>query len=321
MRLALPEIIEGGIIPVAEEKKDNYSFSELFSDWDESNAKAPSVSITSDDKKKTKTPKQREGTAIIKSDDKELPLPQSNVPYNTTYGYTNNLLMGAVAQADKVFEEVSGDLKTIRASKTLTKKYDYIVGLSSAQISSVAAKVNAVREIDNTISKAHELDLRRAKEINAAQAGQTDEKYIMDLYNSVINAPRGVYNPNAAPSMADLTTYNSPNIIGVGMSPTTPGNEPIRALTPTEVRMRMDHNPDMKIVVVYDGAAPFNPETGYLRFAMMNMRTREFIQGVDLPSPMFLKNITVDKRNGLARDSNLDRVYPLIVMNDPANQY
>jgi hypothetical protein len=264
-----------------------------------------------------------DGTEIVLAEEvKELPAYQSNEPYLNTYADTSNLLKQSVAQIDQLQGELKGELDQIRMSKTLKKKYDYIAVLTSTASTLIGTKVTAIREMNKTITDAHNLDMKRAKELNQAAAAidaGNDDKRIMDMYNAFISTPVGSYNgPFGAPSISDMSLVaGTNNIIRTDMGDVNSSyNNYISNINPTQNMMRLENNPDIETVVKYD------PNTGNRCFDVINMKTGESIPNVNVPDQMFLENINVNLNTMRATDTNLDRSYSVVVMGGGAiNQY
>jgi hypothetical protein len=260
-----------------------------------------------------------DGQELIIPDDgnqSDLPKYQSNEPYMDSYNETNNMLKSSVIQIDVMQNDIKTELDQIRTSKTLKKKYDYIAMLSSTVSSLVGTKVTAIREMNKTITDCHNLELKRIKDLKIDAADVDDDKRIMDMYNAFISTPVGAYNNNnplgAIPTLQDMTLIN-PNdgIIRTDMMTAQNGY----SINPMVQRMVTMENPNIKTVVIYE------PDTGRRWFDVINTQTNESVPNVDRPDAMFLEDTIIDVRNGIARNTNLDMSYPLVVLNSHLNQY
>lgn len=274
-------------------------------------------------------PKKKRRSSIKKSEintegnvnnkNTELPMLASNVPYETKYDETTMALKIAVQQLDVGLADLQNDLNIVRASKTLKGKWEYIPSLAGTMGQYLNTKVSALREINNTITKCNDFELKRAKELKLDQSQKDDNKAIMDTYNAFISMPVGTGMTTPLPSMLDITYSNSPNIGSVN---TAVGNEDagyqnyLNNLNPAQRLAMYEKNPDVTQVVVYDQS------TGARRFEVMNLRTGEVIQGVDKHDPMFLEDVTLDLNNKVASNLNLNETYPIVIVGDPvANCY
>lgn len=264
----------------------------------------------------TNKKKLSDGSEIILADegsqesyDSNLPMYQSNTSYIESYGETNNLLRTSIGQIDQLQSELKGELDTVRASKTLKRKYDYISALSSTASALINTKVSVIKEMNKVITDSHNLDLKRMKDLKVTENQVDDDKRIMDMYQAFISTPVG-NGPVLGPNMTDMTLMTGvSNMVRADL-----GQDSYEAYTqnisPTQNMMRLEQNPDIKTVVVYDAS------TGRRWFDVMNVRTGDSVPNVNKPDAMFLEDTTIDVRNQIARNTNLDLTYPLIVLNN-----
>lgn len=246
------------------------------------------------------------GAAILDNNHSNQPLPmtQSNEPYLNTYSETNQMLNSVIAQIDGYSMSIAQDLNTIRASKTLKNKYNYITDLTATGGQLIGNKITAIRELNKTITDSHNLELKRLKDVTAANAaGETDEKYIMDMYNAFIQTPTG-NNYSLGPGPMALQSANS-GLIGVPMQGQLPGDYDI---TPEQNRMRLEGNPNIKTVLV------LNSTTGERYFDVIDTSTGNSVPNMPKPDPMFLEDTIPYPNEGVARNTNLDITYPLIII-------
>lgn len=254
-----------------------------------------------------------EEPVIIVNPAKDLPMSQTNLPYSQTYDQTNEMLQSAISEIDLYSNSVRQELESIKASKTLKNKYNYITDLTSTGSSLIGTKITAIRELNKSITDSHNLELKRMKDTAAAGANEVDDsKYIMDLYNAFMTTPsssmpQNAFMPNQMSFQSFGSNENGVTALGVSSNGSMPVSE---NLTPAQNRMRLEQDPNIKTVVVY------NSTTGEKSFDARNVVTGEKIYNYPLPDPMFLENVTPYPNEGVARDVNLDRTYPLIVMND-----
>ena len=232
------------------------------------------------------------------------------VAYMDSYNETNSMLRNAIVQTDVLASEIKEDLDKIRASSTMKSKYTYITNLTSAEAGLISTKVQAIREINNSISKAHDLELKRAKDIKDAQREQqSDDARMMDMYNAFINSPMGMYN-NALnmPTVPDMmlgTNGMSPSVRGVSIA-TAGGLQGTGALTPEQMRMRMEGNPNIEEVVMYE------PSTGRRWFEVIDNSSGTPIANYPKSDDFLLADCTIDVRAGVARNRNIDKVWRLV---------
>lgn len=258
--------------------------------------------------------KLSDGSEIILADEsqefqEELPMYQSNISYKETYNETNGLLRNSIGQIDQLQNEVKSELDNVRLSKTLKKKYDYITMLSSTAANLINTKVSVIKEMNKVITDSHNLDLKRMKDLKVTENQVDDDKRIMDMYQAFVSTPIGS-GPALGPSSTDITLMTGiNNIVRADIGNDTYDNYS-NNINPTQNMMRLEQNPDVKTVVVYDAS------TGRRWFDVMNVSTGESVPNVNKPDAMFLEDTTIDVRNGIARNTNLDLTYPLIVLNN-----
>ena len=111
----------------------------------------------------------------------------------------------------------------------------------------------AIKEINNSIIQAHKLELEEMKLSKDIEKDQSDDTRVMELYKAFVNTPVGAYQTPNIPSIAEMTLPGT----GGGVLPVTMnGDLPASQLTPEQLRMRMESNPNILVVV------KFNQSTG-----------------------------------------------------------
>lgn len=274
----------------------------------ENKAKSEAIAVT---KKKDKS-----GGLVVQSTVQIQEAPK--VAYMDSYSETNNMLRNAIIQTDVLAGEIKEDLDKIRASNTMKSKYTYITNLTSAEAGLISTKVQAIREINSSISKAHELELKRAKDIKDAQRDQqSDDARMMDMYNAFINSPMGMYN-NALnmPTVPDMmlgTNGMSPSVRGVSIA--SQGLQSPSNLSPEQIRMRMEGNPNIEEVVMYE------PSTGRRWFEVVDNSTGAPIANYPKSDDFLLADCTIDVRAGVARNRNIDKVWRLVNTENTVLEY
>ena len=242
-------------------------------------------------------------------------LMQTNAPYLNTYDETQNLLKGTIYQIDILSNDVKHEMDAIKASKTIKGKYKYMSDLAMTQGSLISAKISAIREMNKTITDTHNLEMKRAKELNIDNAVD-DDKRMMDLYNAFIKTPiqgtlpQGYATP-LGPSMMDITLQdNNPDITRgiVGSAEEAAYQSYLNNITPEQNRMRLERDPNIKTVVVY------NQETGARYFDVIDTRTGQSVPNVAKPDDFLLDNMTINVRSGTARNSDANLDFGLIVV-------
>lgn len=252
--------------------------------------------------------------------ERNAPMPPNGsiaeVDYARSYTETNNLIRGTIIQADELGAEIKADIDTIRASKTLKNKYNYITNLASSAGSILSTKIAAIKELNSTITQAHNLELNRLKALKLNENAENDDKRMMDLYSSFINTPIGSYVPNT-PTIQDLTI--GVNNMNSGLSsielPAAINGE--GALSPEQNRMRMEANPNIQVVVRYDQS------TGQRCFDVIDKNTGASVPNYPRPDGFLLEDTTIDIHAGIARNRNINSVWPLVMdgQNTPINEY
>ena len=239
-------------------------------------------------------------------------------PYATKYDETTNWLKGSIAQLDMLLGDTLTDASQIRSSKTLKRKYDLLSLLNNNASSIIGNKITAIREINNTINKCNDLELRRMKELNMAAAGQDSDKKIMDMYSAFISMPTGAALPGA-PNLQNIAQSLSMGNVVTG---TVMGEDDaayqnyINNMNPAQRLNMYEGNPNVKQVVVY------NQQNGSRYFEVMDVSTGEVIPGVDKHDAMFLENTTLDLENKIARNIDLGETYPIVIVGEPVmNMY
>lgn len=237
------------------------------------------------------------------------PVPGSSVAevdYASTYNETNNLIRGAIIQADELASEVKQDIDKIRASSTLKSKYTYLTNLTSTAGNLISTKIAAIKELNASITQAHNLELNRMKALKLNEQKENDDMRMMDIYSAFINTPVGTYSAPAAPSIQDLTlgvNAANPNVSGIEMVAQN-SNGP---LTAEQNRMRMENNPNIETVVRFDQS------TGMRSFDVIDKNTGMSIPNYPRPDAFLLEDTTIDVNMGIARNRNINSVWPLIV--------
>lgn len=275
----------------------------------------PGEDVSTKKTKKPSKPKTIEVTPDIKMVN---PIPGANVAevdYASTYNETNSLIRGAILQADELSSEIKQDIDAIRASKTLKSKYTYITNLTGSVAGLLSTKISAIKELNSTITQAHNLELNRLKALKLDKDTENDDMRMMDIYSAFVNTPVGSYTPPAL-NIQDITLgVNNPtgNVAGVEMIVPTHAQN----LTPEQNRMRMESNPNIQVVVRYDNS------TGQRCFDVIDTMTGASVPNYPRPDNFLLEDTTIDVHAGIARNRNINTVWPLVVSgsNSFINEY
>ena len=243
---------------------------------------------------------------------------------HTIDSYMDNMseLKKTVIQMDSLAGDLKQDLDVVRSSRTLKGKYQYTSLISSNIATLLSAKVQAIKEMNNTIKNSIELDYRIEKDRKDAMNGD-DDKRIMDMYNAFVSAPVSSNRMQLGPTEMQLSLPGS----GVQYASRGPirGTEPVSStkdpgfdnymntLSPEQNLMMYEDNPDIKLCVVY------NKATGDRKFEVMNTKTGQVVPNVAKRDAMFLDDTVIDTRRKVARNANLGESYPLIIVGDETN--
>lgn len=272
--------------------------------------------------------KKKDEVGVV--DSKEIIRAEDNTESGTlpsiyNYAQTASLLGDTLGQVDMLAGELKNEFDNVRCNRALKNKYMILTNLSDSMSQLLNTKANILKEINNSITKAMDLDYKKEKDKKAAEQLQNDDKYIMDLYNSFVNNPyNNTSNVQTLGPAAINNTVNSINGSAIVRSPLAASNPApggvvdvgylnyLNRLTPQQNSMIMESDPNCKICVVYDMS------TGNKFFSAMNMATGQAIPNVDLPAERFMEDTVIDLQNNIAKNSNLHTTYPLIILNgDP----
>ena len=260
-------------------------------------------------KRKTAKPKVAIDGQVLPDRELVNPIPGAavaEVDYARTYTETNNLIRGAILQADELSSEIKQDIDAVRSSKTIKNKYTYITNLTASASALISTKISAIKELNSTITQGHNLELNRLKTLKLNEKDSNDDMKMMDIYSAFVNTPIGTYTP-PAPSIQDLTlgvNSQNPSISPVEMISTNNGST---GLSPEQNRMRMESNPNIQVVVRYDQS------TGQRCFDVVDKNTGMSVPNYPRPDNFLLEDTTIDIHTGIARNRNINAVWPLIM--------
>lgn len=273
-------------------------------------------------KRRGRPKKNKEENGYVGKSDRELSAAETNEPYIRQYDETNNMLKGAIYQADALNRDIVEEISKIKESKTLKRKYDYIAQLSSTSGSLLSTKINAIRELNKTITDCNNMEIKRIKELNLNNQVNDDEQ-IMNMYNAFVNAP---INTGGAiplgPSMIDTTMMGGTTAGFTTFNDSSSQQEMsgfsnyMSNLTPEQNRMRLENNPNVKTVVV------FNQATGDRYFDVIDTSTGASIPNYTRPDSFLLNDTHINLNAGVAVNNNIASKWDLIVIgNETLNRY
>ena len=252
------------------------------------------------------------GESFITTDDKrELSLMESTEPIEKKYAETNNILRSAIMQLDSSMAQVQEDIDYVRHAKTLRNKYQYLSLLQGSMGTMIANKISAARELNNTISKCNDFEMKRYKENKASASNIDDDQRVMEMYKAFVNTP---VSSSPFPNVSQMAVSGSP------VMATALGNQDdnftnyMNNMTPAQQTMYLEGNPNIQQVVVY------NQETGARYFDVIDMTTGQSVPNAEKHDVMFLEDVTIDLKNKVARNVNIGETYPLVVIGEPIMQ-
>lgn len=261
-------------------------------------------------KKRGRPKKEQAGPMYRGKSDRHLSMIETNEPYINSYKETTEQLKNTVAGIDMMAAQIAKDLDMVRSSRTLKKKYDYICELVSASGSLVSNRISALREINNTITNAHRLDMNRAKTNNEADK-QDDDKAVMDMYNAFVNTPMGSMNALPPGFGISASTLNGPTGMSINKAGITDDqmyDSFLQNPSPEMSAITLERNPNIKVVVVY------NQETQEKYFDVIDVTTGQSVPGVERPSERLLSKMDINLRDGIARNLDANLSYELCVV-------
>lgn len=282
------------------------------------NTETTITNVTNTTNKKTRKSKKKEETEIVN----KIPVPQTsmsyiqeNIPYATAYQETNNQLDESIAQLNALGNEIVMELQSVRNSKTLRNKYNYINDMTTTATSIINAKISAIKEKNNTIKDINHLELTRLKELKTTLNQEDDNTRIANLYDAFINTPVGVGRAALAPPMQDIMMPNSDptlNYLNIDNNSTEQNNWE-QNLNPAQNRMLLEARGAIETVVVYDEI------TGNRWFDVVDKMTRQSVPNVEKPDSTYIYDLDINIHGGFAKDSNRNTIYPLIVIHGGDN--
>lgn len=303
-----------------EKKEESYGMNlDFFMDSNNKSLQISDYDPKPATKKRKKKIKKVGDKEYLGSDEKskDLQMWQSNVPYEKTYDETTNILKGTISEIDHFSVDLKNDIDSIRKSKTIRKKYDYLTNMLDTQGSLISTKINAVKEINKTITDSNNLDLKRMSGIASAGLNKDDTRAITDMYNAFVQTPVGNNgsNPFGFPSQAEMSTVE-PGIVRQGFKNSGDMGYTEFMNNPTEEQATVlaSNNKNLETVVLYDENAPIGQQ---IMFDVVDKNTNQSVPGVDRPDPMFLENLRIEPELGIASDNNLAKTYRLINKSNP----
>lgn len=278
---------------------------------------APDVGLNST----KKTRKKKEVAEIAPGDIVRAEEPKQELSTMYNYAQTTALLGDTLGQVDMLAGELKNEFDNVMTNRTLKNKYMILTNLSESMSQLLNTKTTIIREINNSITKAIDLDYKKERDRLAAEGIANDNKYIMDMYNSFVNNPNVETNTSVLGPSTLNTTVNGSSIVRAPINNGGPAPaiqdqgflNYISNVSPEQNAMFYEKDPNVKTVVVYDMS------NGNKFFQVMNLATGQVVPNVPVMDNRFLDDTTIDLRNKIAKNTNLRETYPLVIINDTGN--
>lgn len=237
---------------------------------------------------------------------------QENIPYANAYMETNQQLNDVINELTMLERDVIGDIQMVRSNKTLKSKYMVLGSMTENAVGIINAKLSAIKEKNKTINDVNNLEIRRIKELKMQTNEEDDNVRIANLYNAFVNTPIGMSPGQLGPSMQDIMMPNPDSTMPV--IPIGDSQDAWEAnLNPAERRMLMESKGLINTVVVYDEA------TGNRYYEVIDKATGQPVPGVERPDSTNIYELDINVRAGVAKDTNRNAIYPLMVINSSGN--
>ena len=268
-------------------------------------------------KKRPRKKKLSSGEEIVpRKEEGPVPLIVTSTPYMTTYEKTQQMLQDTINEIDLASQEIREDISAIRESKTMKSKYTYLANLQSARATVIGQRITAIREMNNSITKAHDLDVKRYKETNAAkQSEQDDVTAIEKMYDAFVNTPVGRADNGQLINPLQINTQGltlaNPNamltsIIGLP-DRQQELNSFVNNMTEEQAIMFIEDNPAIDEVILY------NPDNGAMQFSYYDKNLNQPVtiaRAKDIA--MFIDGINMDFDTMSAYSRDLGESYRII---------
>lgn len=321
----LIEVVQLGVKPDKEENSFMSNFSKAITSV---NTNPVTIDTTEQQPKRRGRPPKKQvadtGTFIPAERKERTPL-NSNMSYDNTYNLSKQMLGQVTMQIDDMLSRINEDIDMVRSARTLRNKYNNLSDLYSTAGSLIGNRIAIAREIANIQTNVNKYELAKYKEQNASE-NDSDEKRLMDMYNAFINAPMGSYGAQAHSQIGmNPAVLNGPmNGIDIntnadgGMFIPANGNEDLehaafmRNLTPEQNAIINERNPNIQTVLVYDQT------TQNRWFEVIDVTTGLPVPNMPVPSDFIKDKCTIDIRNGLARNADLNQTFKLKLIGNRA---
>lgn len=247
------------------------------------------------------------------------PLCTSNEPYEMTYAEGIGMIRGTIQQMDSMAVEMKEEFNLVRNNRQMKGRYTYISNIGESICSILGNKLAAIKELNAITTKSHELEMKRYQANKELQMAEDDDRSMAAMYNAYINTPINTGNLPAFLQQTSQNTIANPGMMGAGTMITPNGDiidagygNYMQTISPEQNRMILEHNPNIKEVVVYDCA------TGAASFDVIDTTTGQSVPNYPRPNPELIAETTIDHTTGRATNSNLGKSWDVISINGGA---
>ena len=234
----------------------------------------------------------------------------NNNPVIDKYANTTRALQDTVMQLDQLAGELKSELDHVRTMKstglTIKTKYEAITGLGGTVGQLLRGKIDAIKEINKSITDSNNIEIKRYKEISDREADKNSDARMTELYKAYINMPVGTYQ-SQFPDITDATMAGQ--VRGVPMFNQNNQGQyylPEAEVTPEMNRILLEGNHNIETVVVAD------PNTNERRFEVIDNRTGQIVPNYPVPSTLVLNGLDIDYNRSIAVNKDLNEQYNVI---------
>lgn len=238
------------------------------------------------------------------------------------------MIADVVTQTNQMISELNSELQKYQEKPGYGGKSRNLAinNLHNTRLGLLNTKLTAARDLTYLRNKINDLVMQDRKMSKDEGLDDTGDKAVMDAYYALVNASKyGL--PQIAPPLHPASINTGVNLQGAPINTATigssapiipaDGSAPIvpavnqygltPGMNPIQQKMILEKNPNVKTVVVY------NQSTGSKRFDIVDVSTGMSIPGVQRPAPFLLDDMKPDIRNGIAANSNVNMVFPLVI--------
>lgn len=247
------------------------------------------------------------------------PLCTSNEPYEMTYAEGVGMIRGTIQQMDVMAIELMKEFESIRSNKQMKGRYTYISNLGESICGVLGNKLTAIKELNAVTTKSHELEMKRYQATKELQMAEDDDRSMAAMYNAYINTPINTGNLPPFLQQTSQNTIANPGMMGAGTVITPSGDivdagygNYMQTISPEQNRMILEHNPNIKEVVVLDDS------TGAASFDVIDTTTGQSVPNYPRPNQELIAETIIDRSTGRATNSNLGKSWDVVTINSGA---